>query len=82
MNHIYLISDEKWHTRRKILTPSFHFNILQQFTPTFFEKSKKLVDELDGLVDKTIDVIPLIAKYTLLTICGENLLLKNPENIH
>lgn len=35
-----LISDgRKWHARRKIITPTFHFKILEQFVETFHEKS-------------------------------------------
>ncbi len=39
-------SGEKWHARRKIITPTFHFSILESFCEIFSEKSKILVDRL------------------------------------
>ncbi|CAG7719200.1 unnamed protein product, partial [Allacma fusca] len=37
---------ERWHSRRKLLTPSFHFKILEDFVVIFNEQSKILVDIL------------------------------------
>ncbi|XP_046742333.1 uncharacterized protein LOC124408992 [Diprion similis] len=61
---------KKWHERRKILTPAFHFNVLQQFVGIFNEQSEKLVRSLclegDEVVD---DLVHLLHKYTLNSIC-------------
>ncbi|KAK0182440.1 hypothetical protein PV327_000582 [Microctonus hyperodae] len=60
----------KWQERRKILTPAFHFNVLREFADIFDKEGHRMVDELqleNGSF--TIDLVPLITKYTLNTIC-------------
>lgn len=58
-----------WQTRRKLLTPAFHFNILQQFVGVFDKEARKLVTELEQLSeDKEVDVVPLISQFALYSI--------------
>uniref|UniRef100_UPI003B82E0CD cytochrome P450 4C1-like n=1 Tax=Chelonus insularis TaxID=460826 RepID=UPI003B82E0CD len=63
---------EKWRTRRKILTPAFHLNNLQEYTASIIEHTNRLVKSLkaevksDGVVK---DLSPLMTKFTLDTIC-------------
>ncbi|RVE46477.1 hypothetical protein evm_008887 [Chilo suppressalis] len=65
-----LLSDgTKWQQRRKILTPAFHFSILQRFCLTIEENSRRMVDSLDKIADETIDVVPLMSEFTLNSIC-------------
>lgn len=64
------LSGEKWHTRRKLLTPAFHFNVLQNFLAIFNQKSRTVVEVLKKHVHQEIDVVSLISKFTLDTICG------------
>uniref|UniRef100_UPI00213A431B cytochrome P450 4C1-like n=1 Tax=Vanessa atalanta TaxID=42275 RepID=UPI00213A431B len=66
-----LISDgAKWHQRRKILTPAFHFNILRHFSTILVENSERFVEDLRSETDKTgTDIYPLIAGMTLNSIC-------------
>ena len=53
-----LISNgEKWQTRRKILTPTFHFNILQQFAVIFNEESAKTVQTVKDRISQGEAVI-------------------------
>ncbi|CAH0554677.1 unnamed protein product [Brassicogethes aeneus] len=59
----------KWKNRRKILTPSFHFNILQEFLPVFMEQTDVLIDTFKRETDKNIDVVPYITQFTLHSIC-------------
>lgn len=43
-----------WRPRRKLLVPSFHFNILQAFVPVFDRKSKFLVRNIKSKLKETI----------------------------
>lgn len=64
-------TNKKWMTRRKILTPAFHFKILDEFMEVFNKQSLILVEkfgEYDG--KDAFDVFPLIARGTLDVICG------------
>ncbi|XP_063924854.1 cytochrome P450 4C1-like [Zophobas morio] len=58
----------KWHKRRKILTPAFHFSILQQFLNIFNNETVKLVEKLDDECGKIIDVVPPVTNFTLQSI--------------
>ncbi|KAL1490374.1 hypothetical protein ABEB36_013083 [Hypothenemus hampei] len=64
----------KWKKSRKILTPAFHFAILEQFSDTFDECSTVLIDVLSKEVDKTeVDVCPIAMNFTLDVICQTSL---------
>lgn len=68
-----LIADgKKWHSRRKIITPAFHFKILEQFLETFNRKGAKMVQMIQQKVGKegrVIDIYPFINSCTLDIIC-------------
>nr|WCC58137.1 cytochrome P450 [Pharsalia antennata] len=56
----------KWQTRRKILTPAFHFSILQQFISVFTTETDNLVKELRKMCHQPyINVVPHISQFTL-----------------
>ncbi|EFA10753.1 cytochrome P450 monooxigenase CYP4Q2 [Tribolium castaneum] len=60
---------EKWQLRRKILTPAFHFNILQQFIMILNEEAEKLVEGLRKECHKPyINITPHISQFTLKSI--------------
>jgi cytochrome P450 family 4 len=62
---------KKWSARRKLITPTFHFNILKQFVQTFDEHADTLVQNLKRLADgQELDIHPIIAAYALDVICG------------
>ncbi|KAG8179271.1 hypothetical protein JTE90_026735 [Oedothorax gibbosus] len=63
-------SGAKWRYRRKLLSPSFHFTILDNFVPVFYEQSCVLVERLKGLCQEPfVDVVPLMTSCTLDIIC-------------
>ena len=61
----------KWHVRRKILTPTFHFKILDQFVEVFDRQSTIFAGKLATFDGKEVDVFPLICLCALDVICGE-----------
>ncbi|CAI2329092.1 unnamed protein product [Caenorhabditis sp. 36 PRJEB53466] len=70
---LLLAGGDKWRTRRKMLTPSFHFNVLNDFQAVFDYQSKILVDQLEEAAnsadDRTIDAFPYIKRCALDIIC-------------
>lgn len=62
---------DKWRSRRKMLTPSFHFNILNGFISTFDTESKVFIEILDKFADinKEIDIFPYVKRCALDIIC-------------
>lgn len=68
-----LIADgKKWHTRRKIITPTFHFKILEQFLETFNRQGAKMVQLMKESVSTegtVVDFYPFINSCTLDIIC-------------
>uniref|UniRef100_A0A1I8N5X8 Uncharacterized protein n=2 Tax=Musca domestica TaxID=7370 RepID=A0A1I8N5X8_MUSDO len=67
-------SGKKWHTRRRLLTPTFHFNILQKFMEIFKSESRKFIDDLWKQIDLadfngSVSLNELIPRFTLNIIC-------------
>jgi cytochrome P450 len=69
-NGLLISTGTKWHQRRKILTPAFHFQILEKFVEIMEDQGKILVNKLTEWNGKEIDVYPLVNLYTLDVICG------------
>nr|WKF18920.1 cytochrome P450 [Tuta absoluta] len=66
---LLLSTGSKWHSRRKILTPTFHFNILKSFATVIEEKSLNLVKELKESQGQEVEVFSMISNATLYAIC-------------
>jgi len=64
---------EKWRNRRKILTPAFHFKILEDFIDVFVDQSLILVNKLKREVgkDSGFNIFPYVTLCTLDIICGK-----------
>lgn len=69
---LLLSSGSKWHSRRKIITPTFHFKILEEFVEVFDQQSSVLVKRLRPKADgKTVlNMFPIIC-LTALDIIAE-----------
>lgn len=62
----------KWQGRRKLLTPTFHFKILEDFLQVFNEHSATLIQQLEKAiqVENEFNIYPFITLCTLDIICG------------
>ena len=60
---------QKWFQRRKVLTPAFHFKILEQFVEVFDKNSEILVENISKIGVKEFDIFPLITLCALDVIC-------------
>ena len=69
-----LLSDgKKWHARRKIITPTFHFKILEQFVEVFDQHSNIFVNQLLSKADgrSAFDVSEFVGLVTLDILAGK-----------
>uniref|UniRef100_A0A182LRD2 Cytochrome P450 n=1 Tax=Anopheles culicifacies TaxID=139723 RepID=A0A182LRD2_9DIPT len=62
---------ERWFQHRKLITPTFHFNILDGFCEVFAENGSVLVDRLQQHADTgcPVNIYPFITKAALDVIC-------------
>ncbi|RWS11415.1 cytochrome P450 4c3-like protein, partial [Dinothrombium tinctorium] len=66
---LLLSGGRKWKSRRKLLTPAFHFRILNDFIPIMNKNSNVLVNYIEKSEDKIIDLSERIPLATLDAIC-------------
>uniref|UniRef100_A0A6P4EZR4 Uncharacterized protein LOC108046854 n=1 Tax=Drosophila rhopaloa TaxID=1041015 RepID=A0A6P4EZR4_DRORH len=66
-NGLLLSRGEEWHTMRKIITPTFHFSILEQFVEVFDRQSSRLVMRLEPLSvgEQTLNIYPYVCLAAL-----------------
>ncbi|KAG7202822.1 hypothetical protein KM043_009979 [Ampulex compressa] len=61
---------EKWHFRRKLLTPTFHSGLLEVYLKTAIREAAVLISCLEKEVGKTeFDIVPYAKRATLDVIC-------------
>lgn len=66
---LLISTGRKWHARRKVITPAFHFQILEQFVDVFDKHSAIFVDNLRQFGEQEVDVFPFITLCALDIIC-------------
>ncbi|XP_015590054.1 cytochrome P450 4c3 [Cephus cinctus] len=63
-------SGRKWHNRRKILTPTFHFKILEDFVEIFAEQTELLVNKVSCEIGQdSFNIFPYVTLCALDIIC-------------
>ncbi|XP_045494873.1 cytochrome P450 4C1-like isoform X1 [Colias croceus] len=67
---LLLSKGKKWHIRRKMMTPAFHFNILNNFKPVIERNAESLLKDIQNEISKPeTDISPLINNFALNSIC-------------
>lgn len=67
---LLIATGNKWFTRRKIITPTFHFKILQQFVEVFHQQNRIFIEKLKGRCDgKYFDIYDVVTLMSLDIIC-------------
>uniref|UniRef100_A0A182J4R7 Uncharacterized protein n=1 Tax=Anopheles atroparvus TaxID=41427 RepID=A0A182J4R7_ANOAO len=65
---------EKWFQRRRIITPAFHFKMLDQFMDVFNHEADILVNKLERRANKgEFDIYDYITLYALDSICATSM---------
>ncbi|XP_052863436.1 cytochrome P450 4d2-like [Anopheles cruzii] len=71
-NGLLVSKGQKWFMRRKVITPGFHFKILDNFAPTFNRQAEAFCQKLEpvsGSTAEAIDIFPRLKLLTLGVIC-------------
>lgn len=67
----YFSVGTKWHKRRKILTPAFHFSMLKQFVDVFIKEGNYMTQSLKDNKKLIVnDLMSFVSQHTLNAICG------------
>lgn len=57
--------------RRKLLTPAFHFRMLEEFLPVFYDQAQNLTQIMAEHKNLgSVNIVPLVARATLDVLCG------------
>ena len=68
-NGLITSTGKHWKQQRKLLTPAFHFKILENFIKVFENQSKILLDKLEECNQQEVDIFSFIRLLTLDVIC-------------
>ena len=75
---MFLTTGSRWKARRRLLTPAFHFQILNSFVDVFNEQSLVCAKELESTIEETtkekeqpIDIFTHMTRLALDIICGK-----------
>ena len=66
-----MASPDKWHSRRKLLTPAFHFRVLDDFLLVMNEQAEILTTKVEkvSFSGNPIDFYPMMCRCALDMIC-------------
>nr|XP_031833974.1 cytochrome P450 4c3-like [Nomia melanderi] len=64
---------EKWHSRRKLLTTTFHSGLLETYYKTVVQEARILISCIKQEIGKPFDIIPYAKRATLDIICESSM---------
>lgn len=65
-------TNKKWFSRRRVITPTFHFKILEQFFEVFVKHNKILLKKINEAADgKIFDIFPMVTASVMNALCGK-----------
>ncbi|XP_050071858.1 cytochrome P450 4d2-like [Anopheles maculipalpis] len=72
-NGLLISRGQKWFTHRKVITPGFHFKILENFVPVFNRQAEAFCAKMERLTEgfsgEAINIFPELKLLTLGIIC-------------
>uniref|UniRef100_A0A182SNB0 Rho-GAP domain-containing protein n=1 Tax=Anopheles maculatus TaxID=74869 RepID=A0A182SNB0_9DIPT len=72
-NGLLISRGQKWFTHRKVITPGFHFKILEYFVPMFNRQAEAFCAKMESLTERSsgaaINIFPELKLLTLGIIC-------------
>lgn len=70
---LYADTGKKWFERRKVITPAFHFKILEEYVEIFDRLGNVFVNKVLAKYKPTdeVELYPLAILYALDVMCGE-----------
>lgn len=70
--HFFLILENLWHFKRKLVSPALYYIALEKFVKIFSDKGNILIKELKRKENNGIfDITPYVEKYAFDTILGK-----------
>lgn len=68
----FLFLEPHWKEHRKIITPAFHFKILENSIEVFHNNTEALLQSLSKVANgDVVDIYPHISRYSLDVIAGK-----------
>ncbi|XP_011558236.2 cytochrome P450 4d2 [Plutella xylostella] len=68
-NGLLILTGKKWRSHRKMLTPAFHFKILESYVEVFQEEAQLLADQLLDQGDGDIEMSHITSQRSLFALC-------------
>ncbi|XP_014611194.1 PREDICTED: cytochrome P450 4c3-like [Polistes canadensis] len=73
-NGLITSNGKRWHHRRKLLTPTFHYsNLLEDYFSSAINEAKIMIDCLKGEIGKSVDIVPYAKRAALDVICDSSM---------